>query len=69
MIRIVKMAERVNADNVNAWKALSGSAVNSKTVRPGDVWTRKNSFVTESEMQPAQVMNLDIGHKIQKYST
>ena len=69
MIRIVKMEEHANADNANAWKALSGSAVNSKTVRPGDVWTRKNSFVTELEMQPAQVMNLDIGHKIQKYST
>ena len=52
------MEEHANADNANAWMALSGSAVNSKTVRPEDVWTRKNSFVTELEMQPAQVMSV-----------
>lgn len=37
MIRIVKMEEHANADNANAWKALSESAVNSKTVRTEDV--------------------------------
>ena len=58
MIRIVKMEERASVDNANAWKALSGSAVNSKTVRREDVWTRKNSFVTELEMLLVQVMNI-----------
>ena len=52
------MEEHANADNANAWKALSESAVNSKTVRTEDVQTRKNSFVTELEMQPAQVMSV-----------
>ena len=58
MIRIVKMEERASVDSANAWKALSGSAVNSKTVRREDVWTRKNSFVTELEMLLVQVMNI-----------
>ena len=52
------MVEPANADNANAWKGSSGSAVNLKTVRLENVKTRKNSFVTELEMQPAQVMNV-----------
>ena len=64
------MEEHANADNANAWKALSESAVNSKTVRTEDVQTRKNSFVTELEMQPAQVMKvtyfLGVGHKVKR---